>query len=481
MELFFPKKPFFERIEFIGKLSKQARFADRIQLILQYPLIKQGEIIGKGFGTKEMLERILSVAPSPEPFWTLSSEGHSQFQIEVQSDKVLLSTAGRQVSPTEYDDQITSMICSIYLLDLTVTRRLTPSEMRDRHLTFFLAGPRELWYVNQLREVSFTGEARTKVTNSKIELAEDFPFEIEVLPYYFHDEGSEPDKHELMANILALHFKTVKSRTELPDDGFVELATELARDLCVLVSFLSRSWVTWYRYQLVTNDHMKDYIRETRKCNMEGLGWREALIEPHRSREFIRTGLTNYRKLRENGFDLFTPILYFVSANEKEHLEEQFTTLFLALEKIKDLFAREQDLLTNLNKKEFEKLHSIISNVIEKNVSNPEILDRMKKKIPELNRPTFRFVLEKLLSSYDIDWKDLQPPNHPFTMINTRGELFHSSKELNLDRLARDRHRLQIIIERLLLRLLGWSDLSRSLTFDTKEWLISPEEDSKEM
>ena len=475
MEFFFPKKPFFERIEFIGKLSKQDKFADRIHLVLQYPILKQGEIIGKAFGTKEMLERILSVAPVPEPFWTLNSEGHGQFQTEVYSDRLLLSTAGRQEWPTECDEQMTSMISSVLLLDLTVTRRLTPSEIRDRHLTFFLVGPRELWFLNQIREVSFTGEAKIKVKNPKIELEQNLPFEIEVFPHYFYDEGPEPDGHELTANVLALHFTTSKSQTELPDESFVKSASAIATDLCVLVSFASRSWVTWYRYQLVTNDHIKEFVRETRKCKMDKVGWRDALIESHRSREFLRTGLTNYRNLRENGFDLFMPILYFVSANEKMYLEEQFTTFFLSLEKIKDLFARQEGLLKNLVKKDFEELESTVSNVIKAHVSSPEIFDRIKTKIPELNRPPLRFVLETLFSRFDIDWRDLHPPGDPLTLIKTRGELFHSSREVDLDRLAKDRHRLQAILERLLLRLLGWGDLSRSPTAHTRMWLASPE------
>jgi len=421
MESFFPKKPFFERLEFIGKLSKQNQVADKIQLVLQYPLIKQGEIIGKAFGTKETLERILSVALVAQPFWTLNSEEHGQSQTTVYSDKVLLSTAGRQVWPTQYDEHITSMIGDLRFLDLTVITRLASGESRDRHLTFFLAGPRDLWYVNQIRELSFTGEARMKVEDPKIDLEQNLPFEIEVLPHYFHEEGPEPEGHELTANVLALHFKTAKSRKELTDDGFVELATGLASDLCVLVSLLSRSWVTWYRYQLETNDHIKSHVRETRKCNTERLDWRETLIEPHRSREFLRTGLMNYRRLRENGFDLFTPILYFVSANEKTYLEEQFTTLFLALEKITDMFAHERGLQKNLEKTDFEKLRSTICDVIKAKVSDPEVIGRITKKTPELNRSPFRFILERLLSTYDIEWKDLHPTSQPMTMIATRG------------------------------------------------------------
>jgi len=476
MEVFFPKRPFFERLEFISRLSKQGQIADKVHLVVQYPLIKQGEILGKAFGSKKTSERLLAVAAVPEPLWTLSSEKPNQGEAEVCSNRVLLGTVSQQVWTTQYDEHITSMVGDLRFLDLTVNRRLAPSETHNRHLTFFLSGPRELWSVNQIREVSFTGEAKTKVINSKIELDEDFPFEIEVLPYYFHDEGPDPDKHELTANVLALHFKTAKSRKELPDDGFAELATRLARDLCVLVSLLSRSWVTWYRYQLVTNDHIKDYVREARKCTREKLGWQGTLIGPHRSRDFLRTGLSNYRKLRVKGLDLFTPILYFVSANEKDYIEEQFTTFFLSLEKIKDMFARQEGLLENVSEEDFKKLKSAVSAVIKENVESSKSRNIIKRKIRELNRPPLLYVLESLFSRYNVDWKDVYPKGSDLTLVKTRNDLFHSSQELDMDLLVRERDRLQALVERILLRMLGWNDISRSPTHSLKQWLTVPME-----
>lgn len=471
MEDLWPKQPFFNRHEFIGNLSRCDEVADKLHIVVQYSLIKEGEIVGKVLGTTKTCEKLRRFTnfSGPYPYLKLTSD-------EISSDRVLFGTT---IDRPGYNKEMSYIVANLSFEDITITRHFGPSDSHERHLTFFLAGPRRLWSIHETPEFSFTGDIKNKVHNSKIELNEDFPFEIEVIPCYFRDKTSAPDNHyELTANVLTMHFKTKESLEQLSNEDFVNLSKALADDIILLVSFLSRRWVTWYRYQLETNDTIRTYVRITRDCTTKELNRDDAVIEPRKSRGFLKIGLSNLRKLRAEGFNLSMPILYFVSGNEAENLEEQFTTLFLSLEKIKDMFALKENLRENLRQKSFKKLSSLISDVIEKNVESPEVINRTQKKIPELNRPSLRFVLDSLFCRYNIDWTDIYPPASKLTLIKTRDKLFHTLQEPNIDLLVKELLRLRAVIERLLLRMLCWEDLSHSPPDFIKKWLTTVENDS---
>jgi len=475
MEDLLPKQPFFARHEFVGKLSKGDEVVDKVHVVVQYSLIKQGEIVGKVLGTTKICEKLRHIANLSDPYLELTSEESEHITPKISSEKTLLR---RVTQRPAYSKDMSYVVANLNFDDITIMGHYGPGDTLERHLTFFLAGPRRLWSIHEAREFSFTGEIKNKVHNSKIELNEDFPFEIEVIPWYFRDKTPAPDSHELTANVLAMHFDTKESLERLSNENFVNSSRALADDITLLVSFLSRRWVTWYQYQLVTKDTVKTYVRRTRECTTQEVDWNDTFIAPHESREFLKIGLTKLRKLRADGFNLFMPIVYFVSGNEAKYLEEQFTTLFLSLERIKDMFALKEGFRKNLLNKAFKKLGSLVSGVIKKNVESPDMFDRIQAKIPELNRPSLRFVLESLFKRYNIDWRDIYPPGSDFTLIKTRDELFHSSRELNIDVLVKELYRLQVLIQQLLLRMLDWVDLSHSPTDLIKKRLTTVENGS---
>ena len=472
----FPQKPFFERREFKGSLARQKQIANGLQVVIQYPLTKEGEIRGKVLGDRNTFKKIERLTSVPGPFWTLRSQEHEDIGWEIHSDEVLVPMISGQGWPPEYGKGMTAVIADLRLEDVFVTEHFRHRGMQDRHLSFFLAGPRELWSVHHLRVPSFTGEVEIDVRNAPIELDEPFPFDIEVRPIYLYDEAPASGNCQLSADVLALHLKTRKSMEEFSTERFLALGKQLADDLTLLVSFLSRHWVTWFRYQLETNDKIETYVRRTRPCSTKKLQWENGLLEHHRSREFLKTGLRNLRTLRKKGFNLFMPIVYFVSANEKTYLEEQFTTFFLSLERIKDMFAKEENLQKNLPNTAFKRLHSSIGDLVDSQVESPDARDRIRTKILELNRPSLRYVLESLLSKYRVTWEDLYPAAGQLTLIKTRDKLFHSSLEIDIDLLIKERDRLQALLERILLRMLGWDDISRSPVDFIKRWLTAPVE-----
>ena len=475
IEELLPSKPFFERYEFKGNLWKNNEVADNLQIIIQYSQINEGEIDGKVLGSQETFKRLERLFTLPGYLFRLASKKHEGITTEIFSDNVLIPTISNKNWPDSYAERMMSVVADLHFQDLTIIQHASLSESIDRHLTFFLAGPQTSWSISQMRELSLTGEMKTEVVNSKIELSESFPFEIEVVPRYFYGKATTPENTELSTYILALHLKTDKSVKELSNEDFVSLGRALADDLTLLISFLSKRWVTWFRYELGTSDGIKSYVRRTRECSTKEINSEDCLLELANTREFLKIGLTNFRRLRAENFDLFMPIVYFVSGSEKKYLEEQFTTYFLSLERLKDIFARKKELQHNLLDKTFKNLKSLVSKVIKESIQTDDVLERIMEKISELNRPSLSFLLNSLFSTYDVDWKDIYPQGSKFTLIRTRNKLFHSSEELNIDLLVKEVRRLQTILERLLLRMLGWEDLSCSPRDFMKRWLIAQE------
>jgi hypothetical protein len=74
---------------------------------------------------------------------------------------------------------------------------------------------------------------------------------------------------------------------------------------------------------------------------------------------------------------------------------------------------------------------------------------------------------------YNVNWKDLYPPGSDFTLIKTRDNLFHSSIDIDYDNLIKELHRLQALLERLLLSVLGWSNFINAPTEQERQWLSS--------
>lgn len=477
IEQLFPKKPFFKIHEFKGSLAKQEQLADGLQVVVRYPLTREGEIRGKVVGDRDAFKKIERLFKAPGPLWTLKSQEHEDVRWQIRSDQVLVPMISDQGWPSDYGEGMATVVADLRLEDVFLTESFgTQRGTQDRQLSFFLAGPRELWGILQLRTLSYTGEVEIDVRNARVELDEPFPYEIEVRPVYFYDETSRPDRFEVTTNTLALLLKTDKSLDELPTEDFLSSGKEFADDLTLLVSFLSRRWVEWFRYELSTSESIRTYVRRTRSCSTNRLNWEDGLMEHHKCRDFLKTGLRNLRELRKAGFNLLMPIVYFVSANEKRYLEEQFTTFFLSLERIKDMFARQEGLLYNLPEEDFKKLRPAVSAVIKETVPSSKPRKVMNRKIRELNRPPLAYVLEKLFSRYDVEWRDLYPKGSDLTLVATRNDLFHSSQALNMDLVVRERDRLQALLERILLRMLGWDDISRSPTDSLKQWLTAPME-----
>jgi hypothetical protein len=463
MDELIPKQPFFERHEFLGSLVQDDKSADDLQIVVQFSLLKEGEIAGQVLGTSETFDKLARISDVTGPKLILRSKKDPDSRFEFYSDDVHLGSAQRRTWTPAYGNNIAYVVSELHFDKFEVLHRIEPRDSISRSIVFFLSGPRYMWEIISFGERSYTGEAKVDTRNTKIELDDALPFSIEVKPWYFYDKSSPPDVFDLKAHVLALELSTSIKEEELTNDAFVQKAIAVIEDLILLVSFMSRGWITWYSYEFLTPTFIKRHVRRARETSSRDISWNDTLVEHGQGRQFLKSAYTNLQKLRSEGINLFMSIAYYLSGLESKYMEEQFTTLFLALERTKDLFAQHnQEYLEILSPTISEPLSNSIKDQIKRVVDSPDIRGRIYDKIRELNRPSLRFVLDSLLSKNEISYTDLYPPGEEFSLISTRDQLFHSSKKIDYDHLFREFYRLKSVLERLLLRLLGWENFARS-------------------
>ena len=460
-----PKQPFFERYEFLGSLSQGEKAAKNIQVVVQFPLLKQGEIVGQVLGNSETFGKLAEVSNINGLELVLHSNKDSDTYWEFYSDNVRLGSINRRSSAPAYGDNLSYVVSQLKFDTFDVIHHFKPRNAKKRNIVFFLAGPELMWEVPLIIDQSATDEL-------KIDIDDSLPFSIEIKHQSFYDKNPPPNDYALETRVLALEFSTSLSETEFTNDAFVEKATEVAEDIILLVSFMSRGWITWYSYELSTPTLSKHHVRTARETSSKSIDWNDTLIERVYGREFLKSAYANLQKLRADGTDMFMPIAYYLSGLEAKYLNEQFTTLFLALEWTKDLLLpKNPELQSIIPVSDFERLSDSIKDLIRQVIHSGDIRGRIYEKMRDLNRPSLRFVLDSLLSKYELSYTDLYPAEEEFSLIKTRDLLFHTSKGMDIDHLILEYYRLRSILERLLLGLLGWRDFSRSPDRYIKGWL----------
>ena len=99
-------------------------------------------------------------------------------------------------------------------------------------------------------------------------------------------------------------------------------------------------------------------------------------------------------------------------------------------------------------------------------------------KLSALDRPSFWQGLEPMLKRFHIGWGDLYPdprPKRP-TFIDVRNDLIHSGKLQDDDEFLKEMLRLEAILQRVLLRWLGWQDLWSAPSVTMKVFLSGRQE-----
>jgi len=317
------------------------------------------------------------------------------------------------------------------------------------------------------------------VKDLKLELND--KININIVPWYFYDETSTQQDIEVSTYLYALNFETHVSEEELTNEELLNQCIKIANDLLFLFSFLSNSWIVWFSYLFSTKAYFKYFIKHSRETKKIKIFPSEIPISWQSITSFILSCFPNLERLRNDKLDLTVPITYYLLGDIEEYTEAKFMTTFQALEKIKDLYSKRKGVNKNLNSTDFNKLKEKLSSIISEELSQVgskskipiDISIEIKKKLPELNRPALRTIIDRIFSEFHIKWEDLYPPGYDFTLIKTRDILVHSSELLDPHYLIKEYIRLRILISRIIIKMLGWNDLSHTLNDNDVRFLTN--------
>lgn len=242
---------------------------------------------------------------------------------------------------------------------------------------------------------------------------------------------------------------------------------ELVDALLWYVSFATRQRTAWTGWSTIFGDEYVEYVC----CNIWYLPHDpEAcpLIDISELNDFLQHCLDRIEKPDMEKLDLYLPILYIVGSKNKT-AEMQFLSLFMSLEALLNLFAKQKGLSGHLKKDLWRKFYKHIKESIEafsfsseegKNAKNKDLMIR---KLSRLNEPALVSFYEDFCNTYSVDNSDLWPvfgKNSELALSKIRNNLVHGTRFEYFYFLSIAIEHLQWVVERCLLSALDWNDSS---------------------
>ncbi len=455
-------KPFYRRREFQGTLSKAGNNIDDLHFIVDFAENKPDKIKAAILGDTTDF-RISDLMGEGTPYAEIRSKAYEGCYEIIRSSKAIIKQAYNRGWPNEYGDRMGGKICDIELQELEIDISVDNKDRGERRIRFYLAGPHTFWALHWSRARSYTGAANIKIDPLQIDIPNPIQAKIELRPSFLYSPTRLEDGKEVEATdyVLTIEIKTDLSIEDLSDSDFINHAIQIADDLTLLASFVSRKHIKWFRYDCYSSKRLQHFVRYISESFVDDVYYGDLLIKPHEAKEFIQSSIINLQNLREKQFDLFLPIINVLNGQESQYLEQQFILYFMSLEKLKDMYAIDRNINSNFsNNSEKNKILRDIRKLIRDQLPDAKsqpIVD----KVNELNRPSIWSVVGSLLSDQSVEWKDLYPNDVASpSFFNTRNALVHSANEIDFDILFCETYRVQTIVERLLLKLLGWKDIN---------------------
>ena len=331
-----------------------------------------------------------------------------------------------------------------------------------RHMTFYLTGPSKPWLTTALRTLSWSGNTTTEVHNDILTLDSAAPDTVTVRPHFVYAESplsGASQKHTVEAELYAV---SVDSVPLADDEGtkFSERATALVESLCLLMGFLSKARITWFASILSGGGTFVDVVRDEKTVGIEAPHWDEMVIYADDIRPFLNIALTAYRN---SDIELRLPILHYISAQSSRFVEDRFTVLFFALEKMLSALdgLEPEELLT---KKQLSDLWKVVRPELEGMQKTPEQMKLIQDKRTELQRPPLKHRIDRHLAALGVDISDIGGDAGLGRMYRVRNHLTHVHGEVPIEEIMVETRRLETIVERMLLKLLKWDGKTHTPT-----------------
>jgi hypothetical protein len=282
------------------------------------------------------------------------------------------------------------------------TKLNTPAEEKKRQASFLLTGPSDLWLCHASRVLSYTGDI--SVTHSDPVLPLDSTRDrISTAPHFVYADYPRAKGIRREIGQAELFSLRVDDAFETAREGaaFIADSNALADTLCLLMSFLSKTYITWFTSTYSDGHEVLQTYRNVRTTDSKAPDWEDLVLSPPDIRPFLNQALVGYDKSTASGFDLRIPMLYYIWAQSSRFVEDRFSTLFFALEKLLsslDESDPEDDLLTM---SELSKLWKVIRPALEEMGKTPRQVELVLAKRRELQRAPLMHRIQRHLSALE--------------------------------------------------------------------------------
>lgn len=460
-----PSSPFSKTLAFAGVFDAGERKTPQLSVEIAYSLTNSHPPIGIIRGTSadySALEHFFLA--KREPLCTLRSVSKEREAI-ICTD-VHIKRIREQHFPRDEQSTIHQVLghFSIERVDIRTELR-TPAAEKKRQAVFLLTGPSRLWLCDAIRTLSYTGDVSVKHRDPALPL-DSVRDQVSTAPHFVYaeyprDKGTprETGQAELFALTVDDAFDVAREGTAFAADS-----SALTDRLCLLMSFLSKTYISWFACTYSGGHEVLQSYRNVQTTDSESPSWEELVLYPQDIRAFLNQAFAGYEKSTLSGFDLRMPMLHYIWAQSSRFAEDGFTTLFFALEKLlSSLDERdpEDDLLTDL---ELRKLWRVMCPALEEMGKTREQIELILAKRRELQRAPLLHRIKRHLSTLGIDISDIGGEAGLRSMVRVRNLLAHEKGEVPIDEVNYETRRLETIVERMLLKLLSWSGKIRSPT-----------------
>lgn len=253
---------------------------------------------------------------------------------------------------------------------------------------------------------------------------------------------------------------------------FGQIVSEL-EDLNRLLTLLSRRHVRWSRIEIATQWRSRESGRYDTYAVVQGSrsshrnrGASPLLVPGRMPADWLEKLLRNYRELTSNNDGVAAAVIYLIAAHDSAFVDGAVTNAYTAFEASLNALSSPASEFT-LASGAFGKLASQVRDVIrgfaESRDLPPDVVDAIRKKVPELRRrPITDRVLEYVTSS-NINVAGLWPPDLPLeaglrALFKRRNDFVHAGKLGEIHQAGVDAERLILLTEKLLLRALQVED-----------------------
>jgi hypothetical protein len=334
------QRPFSSELNFSGRFffhdEKTKPFHVRISYGSDTPTQILGSVLGRSTQAIDLIRlesgrhaRLQSVPRKRYP-----GLDTSYYRIYSDDFSVLSSSTGR-INSSLNITQVIDALAEIRFYTLHVDYFSDyKNAMPERTLDFYLAGPRGCWNLFAIREVHSDGTTNFfcgKKTQRTIQIDPKLGIKCGIKQVFNYERGLP--SQQLVSTVCAISFSTKRDIKGLSDKLFTSVCTEIAERVLLLASFVSESRISWFRRVLYTQSGIRETVRDLwiRDDQHSCVDRNFAPVDARHFYNFMKKSLLAFdSRVAE---DMRILIELYIAGSSAQFSEEQFITLYRAIEK----------------------------------------------------------------------------------------------------------------------------------------------------